>query len=88
MGSTPLVCPTNLGGAIDPSPFIASDGTLWLLWKNDGNAIGQTTTIWLQQLTPDGLSFAGGATPLIHNDQVGRWCTALHLSRSMCRLGR
>ena len=69
-GGAPLICPTNLGGAIDPSPFTASDGTLWLVWKNDGNAIGLTTTIWLQQLTPNGLGLAGGAIPMIHNDQV------------------
>ena len=70
VGSAPLICPTNLGGAIDAAPFTASDGTLWLVWKNDGNSIGQTTTIWLQQLTPNGLSLAGPALALIHNDQV------------------
>jgi len=31
VGSAPLICPTNLGGAIDPSPFTAPDGTLWLV---------------------------------------------------------
>jgi len=30
-GSEPLVCHPTLGGAIDPSPFVASDGTLWLV---------------------------------------------------------
>jgi len=29
-----------------------------------------TTTIWLQQLTPNGVGLAGGALPMIHNDQV------------------
>jgi Glycosyl hydrolases family 43 len=40
----PLVCQTHLGGSIDPHPFIDHDGTPLLLWKADGNAIGQPST--------------------------------------------
>ncbi len=67
--SAPLVCPLDLGGAIDPSP-ISSGGTTYLVWKNDGNCCGQRTTIWSTPLSADGLHVAGAATALIHNDQA------------------
>lgn len=49
----PLVCQTKLGGSIDGSPFRDEDGSLWLVWKNDGNCCGQRTRFFLQGLTPD-----------------------------------
>jgi len=69
IGATPFVDQASLGGAIDPSVFTESDGKRYLVWKNDGNAIGQVTNVYIQQLSPDGLSFVGSATPLLHNDQ-------------------
>ncbi|HEX2774320.1 MAG TPA: glycoside hydrolase family 43 protein, partial [Micromonosporaceae bacterium] len=51
----PLVCQAEQGGSIDASPFRDTDGSLWLLWKNDGNAIGADTWLWSQRLSPDGL---------------------------------
>ena len=68
-GSSPLVAQFNQGGAIDPSVFTSSSGVRYLLWKNDGNAVGQTTFIYIQQLSSDGLSLVDPATPLIHEDQ-------------------
>jgi hypothetical protein len=66
----PLVAQTNLGGSIDPSVFTDSDGARYLLWKNDGNAVGQDTSIYIQRLAPDGLSLIGSArVPLIKQDQ-------------------
>lgn len=65
----PLVCQTDQGGTIDPSPF--RDGqTLYLYFKNDGNCCGQTTYLYVQQLSPDGLHVVGHPQPLIHNEQV------------------
>ncbi|MEU7571450.1 glycoside hydrolase family 43 protein [Micromonospora sp. NPDC049240] len=61
----PLVCQPELGGSIDASPFRDTDGSLWLLWKNDGNAIGVDTWLWSQRLTPDGLRLTGPATKLL-----------------------
>jgi len=55
----PLVCQTHPGGSIDPHPFIDTEGTAFLLWKADGNAIGQPSTLFAQRLTPDGLALAG-----------------------------
>ncbi|RKF26094.1 glycoside hydrolase family 43 protein [Micromonospora globbae] len=65
----PLICQADLGGAIDASPFRDTDGTLWLLWKNDGNAIGVDTWIWSQRLSPDGLSLVGEPTKLLRQTE-------------------
>ena len=64
----PLVCQPQLGGSIDPQPFIDSDGTAYLLWKADANAIGQTSQIFSQALRPDALDLAGKPVPLLHYD--------------------
>ncbi|MER7439512.1 glycoside hydrolase family 43 protein [Micromonospora avicenniae] len=61
----PLICQAELGGAIDASPFRDTDGSLWLLWKNDGNAIGVDTWIFSQRLSDDGLSLVGEPTKLL-----------------------
>ena len=42
----------------------------YLVWKNDGNAIGKPTHIYLQRLSADGLSLAGAAISLIRNTEV------------------
>ena len=59
--SQPFLCQHELGGSIDPHVFVDADGAAYLFWKNDGNAIGVDTRIWVQQLAPDGLSLAGTA---------------------------
>ncbi|MFI6328181.1 glycoside hydrolase family 43 protein [Micromonospora chersina] len=61
----PLVCQAELGGSIDASPYRDADGSLWLLWKNDGNAIGVDTWLWSQRLSPDGLRLVGAPTKLL-----------------------
>lgn len=56
-------------GVIDATYF--DDGrTRWLLYKIDGNSVGQPTPIRARALAPDGLSFAPGseAIDLITND--------------------
>lgn len=52
----PLVCPLDLGGAIDPASYIEEDGTRYLLYKTDER---KTAAIYLVRLTPDGLGLAG-----------------------------
>ena len=54
-----FICPLDEGGAIDPSVFVASDGTPWLLWKSDGDCCDEPTAIYTQQLSSDGLSTVG-----------------------------
>ena len=68
---TALVCSPDQGGAIDASPFRDSDGSLWLVWKNDGNAIGADTWLWSQRLTDDGLHLVGEPTRLF--EQTSAW---------------
>jgi hypothetical protein len=70
IATAPLVAQTSQGGAIDPSVFTASDGSQYLLWKNDGNALGTTTFIYIQRLSADGLSLVGSPRALIANDQA------------------
>jgi hypothetical protein len=80
-----FVCPVSMGGAIDPSVYIRADGTPWLLWKSDGDCCKLTTTIYAQQLAPDGLSVIGPAHPLITATQA--WEGNLVEAPSMIRSG-
>jgi beta-xylosidase len=57
--AAPLECQVNLGGSIDPSPFVGADGSPYLVWKSEG-ANGQPATLWSQQLTPDGTALVPG----------------------------
>lgn len=66
--ATPLVHDASIG-LIDASEFTASNGTSYLLWKEDGNAQGAPTPIRIRQLAPDGLSLVGATGTLITNDQ-------------------
>lgn len=63
-----FVCQRSLGGTIDASPFMADDGTKWLLYKNDGNCCDITTELWIQRLADDGLSTKGAPVSLLATD--------------------
>jgi len=80
-GNSPWICPTAQGGAIDPSGYINHDGTRWVVYKIDGNAIGHggvcgntvkpivPTPIMLQQVRAnDGHTKIGNPIRLISND--------------------
>ena len=68
---TPIVCPLNQGGAIDPEGYKDADGTQYLIYKVDGNSLngpGQPlhpTPIMLQQVAADGVSFQGPPIQLL-----------------------
>jgi beta-xylosidase len=66
-----LVCQNEKGGSIDPSPFRAPDGSLHLLWKNDGNCCGYDVDLWSQPLAADGLSLDGA--PKIVLERAKPW---------------
>jgi beta-xylosidase len=66
--SAPLVCQASDGGSIDASPFRDADGSRYLLWKNDGNAIGADTWLWSRPLSADGLTLTGSPTRLLRQD--------------------
>ena len=66
----PLVCQPELGGSIDATYFKDTDGTQYLIWKNDGNCCSIPTRFYLQELSEDGLSLTGEVTELgIRNDR-------------------
>lgn len=79
----PIVCRTDLGGAIDPSPFVDANGTTWLLWRGERNSV-QPGAVWTAPLTPDGRALAGDPVPLLRADQ--RWEAGVVEAPSMVAL--
>lgn len=64
----PLICEIGEGGSIDASPFVDDDGTAYLYWKNDGNAVGVDTWIRAARLSADGRTLTGEPTNLFKQD--------------------
>jgi beta-xylosidase len=64
-----FICQGDLGGSIDPYPFRDDDSKLYLFWKNDGNCCGLEVALWVQELSPDGLTLVGVPVKLIVRDQ-------------------
>lgn len=64
--SEPFVYQFRLGGSIDPSPFIDVDGSAHLLWKADSNAIRRRSSLWIGELSDDGLEIRAPARLLEH----------------------
>ncbi len=69
----PLICQPELGGSIDATWFRDTDGTAYLIWKNDGNCCRIPTRFFLQEVGEDGLSLVGEPVELegIRNNR--RW---------------
>ena len=65
-----FICQSDLGGSIDAYPFRDDDGKLYLFWKNDGNCCGLEVALWVQELSPDGLTLVGEPIKLIVRDQA------------------
>lgn len=75
-----LACPVDQGGAIDPAGFQDVDGSLYVVYKVDGNNIGHgglcgntkapivPTPIMLQKLLSDGTTPSGNAVQLLDRD--------------------
>lgn len=80
-----FICPLSQGGAIDPSVFIDSVGTPYLIWKNDGNCCSLPTNIYSQELSSDGLDVAGDPVELITATQ--KWEGNLVEGPSMIKKG-
>lgn len=64
----PLIFQEDRAGSIDPSPFVDEDGTAYLLWKSDDNAVERESSLWSAPLRPDGLALAGPPTELLRYD--------------------
>lgn len=65
----PLIYQRDAGGSIDPSPFVDGDGTAYLLWKCDANALNRPSSLWIGALSPDGLRLVGEPTELLRHDR-------------------
>jgi beta-xylosidase len=63
----PFIYQFDLGGSIDPSTFVDLDGSAHLLWKEDSNAIHQTSSLWIGELAGDGLELGVQTRLLIHD---------------------
>lgn len=70
VGSGPLVCDAAEGGDIDPSSFVDTDGRRYLLYKDDGNAVGQPTSLWAQAVAADGVTLQGGRVELLRSGRA------------------
>ena len=82
----PLVCQVELGGSIDASRFVDTDGTNYLLWKSDGNCCAVVPALWSQRLAPDGLTLEGaGPSQLLVPEE--RWEKGIVEAPSMVRAG-
>lgn len=68
--AAPLVCQVAEGGTIDASPFLDTDGQLYLYYKNDGNCCNLPTYLYAQKLSADGLSLTGPITALLRNTEA------------------
>ncbi|MBQ9242031.1 MAG: family 43 glycosylhydrolase [Proteobacteria bacterium] len=62
----PLVSKANMG-IIDASYFRDTDGKHYVLWKDDGNAVGQKTPVFIQQLNEAGTELIGPPTEILTN---------------------
>jgi len=61
-------------GVIDATYVEDDAGTPHLVYKIDGNSVGQPTPIFIRQLAPDGLTFAPGSMPVqILVNQPATW---------------
>jgi len=61
----PLILQADRGGSIDPSPFLDVDGSLYLLWKSDDNALGRRSSLWGQRLIDEGTALVGERSELL-----------------------
>jgi len=66
----PFICQTDEGGSIDPSMFLDAGGKRYVLWKNDGNSSGYQVWLYIQEVSPDGLTLQGEPRRLLTVDQT------------------
>ncbi|HXQ44238.1 MAG TPA: glycoside hydrolase family 43 protein [Acidimicrobiales bacterium] len=66
-----LICQPDLGGSLDPQPFVDPSGTPFLYWKSNGGNGGLPIpgNIWVAQLSPDGSAVVGDAVNVLTETQ-------------------
>jgi hypothetical protein len=67
--TAPVLCQSMLGGSIDPDIFTTTGGQSYLVWKSDGNSIGQATQLWSEPMDAN-FNLDGTPTPLLSADQA------------------
>jgi beta-xylosidase len=65
----PILC--QRVGSIDPTFTRDAAGRPYLVWKEDGNAVGRPSRIWAKRLRRTGLGLIGPRTELLRN--ADRW---------------
>jgi beta-xylosidase len=80
----PFIFQEDRGGSIDPSPFVDDDGTAYLVWKSDDNAVDRAPSLWGAPLHPDGLALAGEPVELLRHDAA--WEVPLVEAPSLARV--
>lgn len=63
----PIICQTV--GSIDAFPMRDEKGKLYMIWKEDGNSVGQPTPIWAQELNEERTALVGEKKELFRNDK-------------------
>ena len=63
----PFICQLAEGGSIDPDVFVAPDGSTYLMWKSEDNALGRPTSLWAAELDNTG-TFVGSTVRLLTQD--------------------
>lgn len=79
------VCQLTLGGSIDPHVFTDTDGSRWLYWKSDENALGKPTHLWAQRLSANARSLSGSPTRVL--SQTATWEAPAIEQPSVTRVG-
>jgi Glycosyl hydrolases family 43 len=65
----PVICDPSAGGDIDPDIFVdQTTGHSYLIWKVNSNVIGQATSLWAVQMSPD-FQLSGSPRALLADDQ-------------------
>ncbi len=65
VSAAPLICQSEAGGSIDPSPYTAGTNR-YLTWKSEGIRAGHVPMLWAARMSADGRSLAGPAVELLH----------------------
>jgi hypothetical protein len=65
--------------------FRDDDGSLWLYWKSDENAIGRAPRIWTQRLSADATELVGSAIAVLSQDAA--WERPVVENPSLARRG-
>jgi len=70
VGGSAMICNPGEGGDIDASSFVDSTGIRYMLYKDDGNAIGQPTSLWLQRVAANGYTLEGARVELLRSSGI------------------